>query len=470
MISKQLVKNFLSLFLSNVIGQLFSLWAFVKIASVFGPEGFGRFSFAQVVALYFLFLADFGLQTLGTRTIAQEKGDISVHVWNITILRFFLAMCCFVLLVIFSFLLPKPNEVRLLIIISGVALFPYALLLEWVFQGIEQMEYVGLGRVLKGVVFAGLVFFFINSPDNMVYAAVFYVVGFVFASGTLIGIYFRKHGMLISKYRYLNLKHILISAIPLAAGSLIAQINYNFGTLALGFYQSDKVVGLFSAAYKIILFLWAFAAVAASNAILPQLARSYKESIGQFNNSLKKLFRVFILFAIPLGIGGSILASRIMGFLYTPEYQEAVIVFQLSIWMVVFVISRIVFENALIVSRSQRSYLIGFIGAGMFTILGNIILVPVLGLVAPSVVGILSESALVLYFVFSCKYIRSSEFVILIFKPLLAGLLMGLFLYFLPLSLFVSLFIGIIIYFISLIILHYFTIDELNAYIHLLRQ
>lgn len=466
MSSKQITRNFLSLFLSNVIGQLFVLYGFVHIARVFGPNGFGKFSFANVVALHFLYIADFGLQTLGTRTIAQERGDISRHVWNITLLRIILALSCFVLLAIFSIILPKPSEVQSLIIIFGLALFPFAFLFEWVFLGIEQMEFVGLGRILKGVVFAGLVFFFVDTPDHLSHAAAFYVGGIVVASGVLMGIYLSKFGLTTGKVEPSILKKTLVMAVPLAAGSLIAQINCNFGTIALGLFERDEVVGLFSAAYKIVLFVVAFVVVAAANAIFPLMARSYKKSITLFGDSLKKLLRLFVLIAIPVGVGGSILAPRIMGFLYSPEYQKAVIVFQLSIWMVVIAIYRVIFENALIASESQRSYFVGYVLAGALTILGNLLLVPTLGLVAPSIVGILSESVLLSYFASSCKYVRFSYIVKTTLKPLLAALLMGIALLFLPLNLFTALGIGSLLYFALLIFLRCLTLDEVAGYVH----
>jgi O-antigen/teichoic acid export membrane protein len=463
-LSKQITKNFLSLFLSNVIGQLFILWAFVHIAKVFGPEGFGKFSFAQVFTLYFLSFADFGLQTLGTRSIAQEKNNIPWQVWNITLLRIILALVCFLILLLINIFLPIPADVKTLIVIFGFAIIPSAVLLEWVFQGIEQMEYVGIGRVVRGITFAGLVFIFVRTPEHLNYAVLYYVVSITIASMILLVIYFKNFGMIRGKIEYALLGKLLVTAIPLAAGSLITQINYNFGVFALGILKSDEIVGLFSAAYKIILFLWAFVVVAASNAILPTLARSYQESTTTFGNYLKSLSRVFIMIAVPLGVGGSILAPKIMSFLYPPEFQKATIVFQISIWAVVIIIYRIIFENALIASKNQRRYFIGYIMAGILTILGNILLVPSLGLLAPSIVGVISEVSLLFYFVLSTKFVHFSYIVEISGIPLAASFLMGMVLYFLALNLFLLIIVGIILYLGLLMCFKYVTLEELAGY------
>jgi O-antigen/teichoic acid export membrane protein len=225
-------------------------------------------------------------------------------------------------------------------------------------------------------------------------------------------------------------------------------------------------VGLFSASYKLVLFIWAFVVVAASNAVLPLLARSYKKSVAEFGDSLKRLSRLFILIAIPMGIGGTILAPKIIALLYAPEYQKAAIVFQLSIWSVVFVIYRVVFENALIASSSQRSYLVGYMLAGALTVVGNLLLVPVLGLIAPSIVGIITEFVLLSYFVASCKFVRPSYIVEMTLRPLVAGLLMGLILMLFPLNVFVALVIGTALYGALLLMFRCLTLDEITGYVH----
>lgn len=464
--AKQLTKNFLSLFLSNVIGQLFILLGFVTIATRLGPEGFGKFSFAQVVGLYFLYLADFGLQTLGTRAIAQARDEIPARVRDITMLRIVLALGSFALLVVFVLFSGKPADAQFLMLVFGLAVFPSAILFEWVFQGVEQMEYVGVGRVLKGLVFAALVYFFVQDSNHLTWAAAYYVLGICVAAVVLLGVYVKKFRTTWRGTSKAELMKILPAAVPLAAGSFITQINYNFGTIALGLFLTDEIVGLFSASYKIVLFIWAFAVVAASNAVLPLLARSYGESRQDFNDSLRRLLRLFILVALPVGIGGTVLAAKIIGLLYAPEYLEGVIVFQLSIWTVVFVMYRVVFENALIASSSQRGYLMGYILAGSLTVVGNLALVPILGLIAPSIVGIVSEFALLAYFVASSRTIPVLSILHLTVRPLVAAIVMGVALVLVPVSLAMALVLGAVLYVALLLALRGITLDEVSGYMH----
>jgi O-antigen/teichoic acid export membrane protein len=465
LISKQIIRNFLSLFLSSVVGQLFTLWAFIQIARIFGPEGFGRFSFAQVFALYFLFLADFGLQTFGARAIAQGKKPVSRLVWDITALRLIFASVCFILLLLVDLLLPEAEEVKLLILISGIALFPYALSLEWAFQGMEKMEYVGVGRVLKGLVFAGLVYFFVRTQGQLSYAVAFSVVGFLISSGVLLWLYMRKFGASFERIEWQEFPNIVKSAFPLATGSMVTQINYNFGTLALGFFLSDKDVGVFSAANKIVLFLAAFGVTAASNAILPQVVKAFQVSTTVFTNALGKLLRFFVLLALPLGVGGTILGPSIINFLYSGAYHDAIIVFQISVWLVTFALYRVVVENALIAARRERKYIIGYTMAGTVTVVGNLALIPMLGVLAPAIIALVSELAVLSYFVASCKFVRSVDILRMTVKPFIAAMIMGAFLTFFALNIFVLIPVGALLYFAMLLLLRCVTIQEIRGHV-----
>ncbi len=416
-------------------------------------------------ALYFLFLADFGLQTFGVRAIAQGKKLVPKLVWNITALRLIFASVCFLLLLLVDLSLPKAEEAKLLILISGVALFPYALSLEWVFQGMEKMEYVGVGRVLKGLVFAGLVYFFFRTQGQLSYAVAFSVAGFLISSGVLIWLYVRRFGASYERIEWREFGNTVKSAFPLATGSMVTQINYNFGTLVLGFFLSDKDVGVFSAANKIVLFLAAFGVTAASNAILPQVVKAFQVSTTMFTDALRKLMRFFVLLALPLGVGGTIVGPSIIRLLYSGAFQDSIIVFQISVWLVTITLYRVVVENALIAARLERKYIIGYTMAGTVTVVGNLALIPMLGVLAPAIIALVSEFAVLSFFVGSCKFVRSVDILRMTVKPLIAAMIMGAFLLFFPLNFFVLILVGVLLYFVVLLLLRSVTIQEIRGFV-----
>jgi len=195
--------------------------------------------------------------------------------------------------------------------------------------------------------------------------------------------------------------------------------------------------------------------------VFPLMAKAYKTSVRVFDDSIRKLVRLFVLLAVPIGIGGTVLAPRIMDLLYVPEYQKAAVVLQISIWIVVIAIYRVVFENALVASRTQRQYLAGYCVAGGLTIIGNLALTPALGILTPAVVGIVSEFVLLVYFFRSCRYVRLSFLAKATAWPLVAGVIMAMVLLVLPLNVFAAVGVGALVYGIVLIVFRALSLDEL---------
>ena len=462
----RVVKNFSYLAASNVVGQMLTLWGFVRIARILGPDSFGHFVFAQTVSLYFLYLADFGLQTRGTREVAQcaqNNSEIGQLVGRITLLRIVTALVAFLILLITTVFIPKSDDVHRTILIFGLSVFPSAILLEWVFQGMEQMKPVAIGRVLRGCLFAGLVFFFVESEDDLDNAALYYVLGILGSSFLLLTWYLKTsppwgglHGI-----TFRGLRETFLSAFPFAIGAFITQVNYNFGTFTLGLFLSDRQVGLFSASYKIILFMWAFVVVAASNAILPLFVRMHSGDIEKDGVTARKIAEYFLFLGIAIGIGGAALGDRLIQFLYPAAYGESLIVLQTGIWIVTIVMLRVVFENALIARGDEGAYSKGFLIAGALTLGGNLALVKVFSILCPIIVSLVAESFLLLFFLFRTKLVSFSSLLKMSIKPAFAGIIMSLAI--VPLSFHVLLLIpiGALVYGTLLLLFRCISIKEL---------
>jgi O-antigen/teichoic acid export membrane protein len=465
---KLVIRSFVSLLVSNVLGQVFALWAIVHLAKILGPAGFGRYSFAQIIGLYAFYLADFGLQTYGSRAVAHSKENLRHHVRDITWVRIGLAFACYGLIAAATSILPMTGEMRVLILIHGAVVFPAALSLEWLYQGLERMEIVGLARILKGLVFGLLVVVLVRFPEHIVEASFFYVGGIAVASLVLLVIYARRYGWMPGLPGVEKARSILVTAASLAAGSFVTQINANFGTFALGIFAANEAVGLFSSAYKIVLFLSGFVVVAAANSTLPQMVKAYAASTTQFWLAVRNLLRLFVLFAFPIGIGGTVLAGRIIGYLYPEQYAEAAVVFRVAIWMVTIMLYRSVFENALIASGSRRQYFLGYMVAGSITVAGNLVLTPVLGLIGPALVAALAEAGLLVCFVSSYRFIRSWHVVTAGIRPFLAAVVMGAVLWLVPVGIFAALALGVGVYAVMLVLFRAVSLEEVRGYARLL--
>lgn len=448
--AQRIVKNTFFLLFSGITAQFLIFISIIYLARILGPSDFGKINFAMAIIAYVTLFANLGLPLLGTREIAREKGKVKNYLGSILTLRLCLALFCFGLLFVLITLLNQSTETKYLILLYGIGLIPSALLLDWVFQGVEKMEYLGLGRILTNGIYVGLVLMFIKSPEHLLLIPCFKVAGGLLTTGVLIVIFFWSFGRPRFTCDVISWQNLLRQALPLGISIILIQIIYNIDTVMLGFMKSDTEVGYYNAVYKIILPLIMVGSFY-FDAIFPVASNYFKTSL----HSLKKLqsytTKFITTIAFPLAVGGTILARPIMNFLYDPRYNEGILAFQILIWVVALIYLNMIYARGLWACNKQNAYL-KIVAVQAVANMGlNIILIPPCGIVGAAISTVSAE---LLGFFF---YYRAFNKIIAIpihkhlIRPLLGSLVMALFL---GLGLIQNLFLliagGIVIYMLSL--------------------
>lgn len=426
--AQRIAKNTASLLFSGIISQLIGFAAVIYLARVLGPSDFGKINFAIAVVTYFTLIANMGLPLLGTREIARQTDKIKDYIGSILSIRLFLALLGFGLLLLMAFLLNKPLEIKYLLILYGLGLIPSALLLDWAFQGVEKMEYIGLGRILAAIIYVGLVFWFIKSPEQLLLIPCFGFAGGLLAAVILFSIFAKNFGKPVFKIDLVFWKGLLRQSLPIGFSLIMAQIFYNIDTVMLGFIRSDEEVGYYNAAYKIIM-LFIFVIGVYHDAIFPVISNYYKTSL----DSLKKLLSItqelMVAVAVPLAVGGTILARPIINLLYGTDYNNGIIAFQILIWAVVIIYINTAYSRGLLACKKENWFLAGTIIPAAVNLVSNFILIPPLGLKGAAISTVIAEASGFLVMYIGFKKIFHMPFHNYIVRPLLASSLMLIFLY-----------------------------------------
>ncbi|MBS4015015.1 MAG: oligosaccharide flippase family protein, partial [Candidatus Latescibacteria bacterium] len=201
-------KNFVILFIGDGLNYLLNFFAIVYLARVLEVSNFGKISFAFAFFSFGSFLTNLGLVSIGTRDIAQslKTGERSLqnkYINNVVTLRQVLAAIIFIVLMIIALVINKPYEVKLLIMLYGLSLFPFALLLEWVFLGWEKMIYITISKLILGTSYFALVFVLIKNPEQIKTVPIIFLVSNLLTALFLVFVYLRhRHGGHIqSKFR-----------------------------------------------------------------------------------------------------------------------------------------------------------------------------------------------------------------------------------------------------------------------------
>lgn len=358
-VGRKLARNFLALFAGNVVGQIFNLLALLLLARALTPAAFGTWNVASAWMLYFLRAGEIGLEVIGLRNSARRPEETSHWLARVVIIRLLLAMLLFA--VVLSLFLGDilPEETAWLIVMFAVLLFPAALTAEWVFEARQEIGGVSIVRMAKGAIFFLLVALFVVSNNDLSAAVWFYLLGTGIPTVALFIIAVRKAGFDPTSFSTATAVETLKESFPVGLASILSTYCIFAATLIGGYMLESSELGLFTAAHRPVVFLWAYVIVTMHRVLIPTLTNYYHENKNSYVGFIRRFFSLSVVASLPLGLVGTFAASRIIGILYPQEYSAASRVFEILLWAFVFAIARSIFEIAMISSGNQRRYSIG---------------------------------------------------------------------------------------------------------------
>lgn len=459
---KKIIKNTSFLLFSRGIGGLISFIVIVYLARILTTDDFGKINFAMAVIVYFSLISNMGLTLLGTKEIARSKEKISEYLGNVLTLRLGLSIISFTLLFLLVLFLNKSLQVKYLILLYGAAMIPSAFFLDWAFQGLEKMEYIVLGNALTVVIYLVLVVLFIKTPQQLLLVPCFLFVSNFISAGLLFFIFAKNFGKPKFGFNFAAYKEILKTAVPMGLIMLMSQVIYYLDTVMLGFMKSDTEVGYYSAAYKIILLL--ITAISAyHDAVFPVISGYYKTSM----DSLKKLnsvsVKLMIIIAIPLALGGTIIAGPVITFVYGVQYKGGIIALQILIWACALILINTAYSRGLFATDRQNDCLKIVAFQALIVIALNFILIPAFGITGAGAATVSGELiAFILYFA-ALKNITFISTYNSVLKPLIAsGLIMLFFTAAKGWNVLVLISAGTLIYFICLYAINGFSKEDIS--------
>lgn len=431
------------------------------LARALTVEGFGRITFSQAIVTYFTLLTDLGLKTIGVSEIAGHKEKIKLYVNNILSLRMVLAAISFILLLFFAAVINKPAELKLLIVFFGLSLFPSALLLDWFFQGIERLEFVGIATAARSLSYVALIFLFVKSYSNILSVPLIIFISFFVIVLPLIYYFIKYYGRISFSFDVQFWKGLLIKALPLGIAFIAIQIYYNIDTLMLGFMKNEETVGWYNAAYKIVLFFVAFAgAIGAS--ILPVMSNYYQTSKEKLKILIEYSSKLMIFLGLPIAICGLVAAKDIILFIYGSGYENSILALKILIWQVFTVFVNVPFAYCLLACEGRKYYMYSVVLGAIINIVLNLILIPRYSLIGAAIATIISEIiVLTALYIFSLKIIYApiGKYAI---KIVICSSLLGGLIYFLKFNLWINFFIGALFYLSANIVLKSFSLKEIK--------
>jgi PST family polysaccharide transporter len=393
--NRQVLKNMTWLGILQFANYLIPLLIIPYIVRVLGVDIFGKITYAQNIISYFTLIINFGFEYSATREIAVNKGNhkaITQIFWSVLKQKAALLLLSFVGLVVLYFVFSKvTGDITLYFFVFlmnvGIVIFP-----TWFFQGMEEMGKMAVFNVLiKGLGLILTVLFVKKASDYLIYPLLTSLAYICFGIGALV--YVIKHFNIeytkSDKATNLRLFH---KSFPIFLNNLFVSGYTITNMTMLGFYVSDKEIGYYSGAFKIIMAILMVTSTPINMAIFPAISRKFAESkvIGliYFKKTILHLAIISIFISVLTFIASPLLVKLLLG----KEFESSINLLKLFSILPFLVILASLFTVQGLYGAGLQRYA-PWIGAilGIFCISFNLFFIPVLGMYGAAWGWVISE-------------------------------------------------------------------------------
>lgn len=401
-----------------------NFFAFVYLARILGVGSFGVLEFAGSILTYLLLIADFGLELWGTRE-ASNATDLPALAARVVPLRLLLASVSFAVLLALLPLFPRYPGLRAVLVLYALSIFAQALSLKWALMGLQNMSAVARGLVLGQLTFAAAVVVFIHSPAGLVWVPVLRLVSDS-AATIYFALWFRRiHGRLPLHISLRGMPLVLKPAFTIGFSLAMGLLNYNFDAVLLGFLRGATFVAWYNAAYKLLL-VGIGVAITYFTGLFPALSRLYVENRQEFRLLVRRTAELWLVFVVPMVVGGTFLADPVIRLLYGSAYANSVMPFRILLWSAALVVLRWVYMDSLRATGHQALDLRCALASASLNVTLNVLLIPRFGMIGAATATAFAD---LVWFVMAFYYFRRAvlpgESFPSLRGPLLGGASMG---------------------------------------------
>jgi len=206
-----------------------------------------------------------------------------------------------------------------------------------------------------------------------------------YAAGTALG----ALGAAIISRKYLRdiwggfsgavMRKLMHSIWPYTISSALGMLMINTDIIMLGWFRSSTEVGWYSAPQRIVQLIYLIPSVI-SVSILPTFSRLAAQSREKMTRAIEQGVSVMYMAALPVAVGGIIVAIPFTQLLFGPAFTPGAVAFQILLLSLLADFSAVLLSNALLAQHRQKKLIIYSAIGGSLNVGLNLLLIPKFGL------------------------------------------------------------------------------------------
>lgn len=338
-IKQKIGKNISTIIISNFINKIINIALLSYLTRYLGTEQFGSYSFVFFYVGLFGNLTDLGINTILVKDIARDRTMAGKILGNGILLRFILTLSATALAFVIICFLDYPMKTKILVYVFSLNLFfsfrmiTFRQVYDVAFQVNLKMEYPASVNVLNEILSLGLIIWVIRSGGSLFYIILTGVAANI--PGMLAIAWLSKRFIIpVFSMDFALWKRILLDALPIGLASGLIGISSAIGAVMLSKIKGDTQLGYYSLAYRLSTSLWILS-FAYMTSLFPLMSSYYKTSKESLWRMFNQAFKNMALIALPIGIGGTIMAEPAIILISGKNFIHSVPALYILIWQTV---------------------------------------------------------------------------------------------------------------------------------------
>ncbi len=421
----RVINNSVALVVLDLVNKAIPLIIFPRVVRALGPVAYGRLGFAAAVAGFFGLLASPGFSTYALREAAKNSDRVPYLVKHVLGARVVFATGSYALLVLFTLsFAPRDGQTRLLILLSGLAFVLASLDTQWIFAAHSRMSIIAVRGTLAQLAYAGLILAFVRNSSEV----------WIVPSATLLSLGLATVLIWLPARRQYHIPMPAIapdtwgSFLPICLvmgfASLMSMIYDQIDVVMLKYLRADAELGTYVASYGLMTMAMSFLPVL-GQVFLPLLSGAAGQDLDAEKKYLRWLGNATIGLALPIAVGGFILADPLTQFIFGSQYSGAGTLFR---WLMLTIITgpaASYFGAQLLPNGRERKYVVAVLAGAATNVVLNLFLLPKYGAIAAAFTTAFSQGIVALMNYYFVKDLTKPGFLGALAMSLPATCLMG---------------------------------------------
>jgi O-antigen/teichoic acid export membrane protein len=385
------------LMVADVLGKLIGAAFVLYVARAVGVQQYGMYTLAGTVYVFLEFMARFGIGGMAVREVARNRDKVEGVVSAVLILLLGGAIIVYALLLLGLPFLHYDAEVKTLICLMALSLFPAAIAHTFTQTcfGLERMKLPSAIAIASSLVSSSLGILVLHlgyGLNALVGAIVLVGAGQAMIAGWFIRKQFLTSGIKIDPACWIPL---IRYSLPFGVVTLLLMIHSKVDILMLSMLPGPlgglEAIGLYTPAYSILGALMLLPSSLRS-AMVPALA-AHEGSLQAMRSTLEGTTKFLLAFvSFPLIIATTFFAEEIIGLLYGPAYLPGVNALRILGCAYALYAATIPAFSVLSLSRQLWRYVPWLLGIVLLNVVLNCFLIPTYSFLGASVATLITET------------------------------------------------------------------------------